>query len=60
MNNGKVYELISCDKQVSQCKNFTDKDYSTSRGTKTYTMTKKKKENGHFDPPDSLCSTVIS
>lgn len=50
MNNGKVYELISCDKQVSQCKNFTDKDYSTSRGTKTYTMTKKKRKMDTLTP----------
>lgn len=43
INEGKAYETISYDNQVSEHENFTNKAYPDSCSTKTYMPIKKKK-----------------
>lgn len=60
MNDGKAYEPICYDAQVSQYEKFADKAYPADHGTKTYTPIKKEKGQKHLSAADQLYSTAIS
>lgn len=60
MNDGKAYESIRYDDQVSQYEKFADKAYIANTDTKMYTPIKKEKGQECLEAADQLYSTAIS